>query len=262
MGRLRQRENFLLWLSPSATHPYFASTFALCDGLPSTRRMTAERSIPSSATRFSTDLFSVGCSVPEAIGILPSAFAKEFIGNPGSRSETSISAKNSVATSSDRTSITEPDRVPPALSHCSSLYLPTFGTTKYLNRKLPVTVTGSGCASLKPEWGEVCPRTRAYRGPAAIWRARHAPGPFAAPFHYTPPKSQTSAGTGSSLVSYRRPGRNRAYLPAFALRPPRPAERCSSGGLRSRQEYRPCLRLGRPQLSGERPHWHPQPGGP
>jgi hypothetical protein len=94
-----------------------------------------------------------------------------------------------VATSSDRTSITEPDRVPPALSHCSSLYLPTFGTTKYLNRKLLVAVTGSGCASLKPEWGEVCPRTRACRGSAAAWRARHAPGPFAAPFHYTPPKS-------------------------------------------------------------------------
>jgi hypothetical protein len=46
-------------------------------------------------------------------------------------------------------------------------YLPTFGTTKYLNRKLPVTVTGSGCASLKPEWGEVCPRTRACRGTSA-----------------------------------------------------------------------------------------------
>ena len=24
---------------------------------------------------------------------------------------------------------------------------------------------------------------------AAVWRARHAPGPFAAPSHYTPPKS-------------------------------------------------------------------------
>jgi len=33
-------------------------------------------------------------------------------------------------------------------------YLPTFGTAKYLDRELPATVTGSGCTSLKPEWGE------------------------------------------------------------------------------------------------------------
>jgi hypothetical protein len=50
-----------------------------------------------------------------------SAFAERFIGKLGSRSETSISAKNSFVTSSERRSITEPDRVAPVLSHCSSL---------------------------------------------------------------------------------------------------------------------------------------------
>src|SRR5258707_5753271 len=45
--------------------------------------------------------------------------------------------------------------------------LPTFGTAKYLNRELPATVTGSGCTSLKPEWGEDYPRTRVCRRTSA-----------------------------------------------------------------------------------------------
>jgi hypothetical protein len=60
--------------------------------------MTAERRTPNSARRFSTDVFAVAFSAPEAVGVRPSAFAKRVIGKLGSRSETSISAKNSLVT--------------------------------------------------------------------------------------------------------------------------------------------------------------------
>ncbi len=46
--------------------------------------------------------------------------AGRFIGKLGCRSDTSISTKNSFVTISERTSTTEPDRVAPALSNCSS----------------------------------------------------------------------------------------------------------------------------------------------
>jgi len=84
------------------------------------RRMTAERRTSNSARRFSTDLFAAGFSGPVAVRVRPSALANRFIGKPGSRSETS-SAKNSLVAISKRRSTTEPDRVAPALSHCSSL---------------------------------------------------------------------------------------------------------------------------------------------
>src|SRR5882762_4404675 len=46
-------------------------------------------------------------------------------------------------------------------------YLPALGTAKYLNRERSATVTGSGCTSLNPEWGEDYPRTRVCRGTSA-----------------------------------------------------------------------------------------------
>jgi alcohol dehydrogenase len=100
--------------------------------------LTAERKTTNSSRRFSTELFAVRFSAREAAGVRPSAFAKKFVGKLGGRSETSISNKNSFVTISERRSTTEPDRVAPALSHCSSLkplsasssrFFPAFNST-------------------------------------------------------------------------------------------------------------------------------------
>src|SRR5260370_32200743 len=96
------------------------------------RRMTAERRTPNSARRVSTDLFVASFSAPETVGVRPSVFAKRFISKLGSRSESSISAKNSFVTISERRSTTEPDE----RLLCSHLYPPSIWTNR-MSQPLP-----------------------------------------------------------------------------------------------------------------------------
>src|ERR1700691_4123203 len=91
----------------------------------------AERRKPNSATRLSRDLFAAVFSVPEAAGARPSACANRFDGRLGRQAVTSISATNSLVTISERRSTIEPDRVAPALSHCSPLNRSTATSSRF-----------------------------------------------------------------------------------------------------------------------------------